>query len=193
LKEHPRTPDPAADPAQPADAELMRRLAGGDMQALASLVHRHQDRVRALAFRMTGRWDVADDLTQEAFLRVYRSAARYVPAAAFSTWLYRIVVNLCLDRSKRLRPAATPDDWEPGQTAPSAEESLVRQEKIDAVRREVADLPERQRAALILHRFELLSHAQIAEITGWSESSVESLLVRAYVRLRERLKPWAEA
>lgn len=170
----------------------MRSIASGDMQALALLVHRHQDHIRRLAYRFTGRWDAADDLAQETFLRLHRAASTYRPTAAFSTWLYRIVANLCLDWAKRPRLSLWGDEPAGGIIAPAAEEALQRQERIDAVRREIAALPERQRMALVLHRFEGLDHAQIARVTAWSESSVESLLVRAYARLRERLKDWAD-
>lgn len=180
------------EPCGPADAELMRCLAAGQMQALAILVQRHQERVRRLAYRFTARWEVADDIAQEAFLRLYRGADRYKPTAAFSTWLYRIVVNLCLDHAKRPRLAMLPE--EPACPAPSdpPDQALRRQECIEAVRQEIAALPERQRIALVLHRFERLDHAQIAQSTGWSESAIESLLVRAYAQLRQRLRGWAK-
>ena len=83
----------------------MTRLADGDKQALAELVQRHQQRVLELAYRLTGDWASAEDLAQDTFLRVWRSAARYRPQARFTTWLHRIVVNLCLDASKKRRPA----------------------------------------------------------------------------------------
>ncbi|MGE5609724.1 MAG: RNA polymerase sigma factor [Bacillota bacterium] len=170
----------------------MRRLARGDMNALAILVKRHQDVARRVAYRFTGRWHVADDMAQEAFLRLYRGASSYKPTAAFSTWLYRIVVNLCLDYAKRPRLATLPDEPPSRSAEPAPQDVLCRQERIDAIRREVAALPERQRIALVLHRFERLDHAQIAQTTGWSESAVESLLVRAYAQLRQRLAGWAK-
>src|SRR5512138_2650513 len=107
-----------ADTQQPSDAQLMSRLATGDMSALGALVERHQDRVRSLAYRMVLRWDAAEDIAQETFLRVYRSAPTYQPTASFSTWLYRIVVNLCLDAAKKPRMAALPAS-EPPAGAPA--------------------------------------------------------------------------
>lgn len=172
----------------PADAELMQRLAGGDRDALALLVLRHQHRVRSLAFRMTGRWDQADDLAQEAFLRLWRAAAGYQPTAAFSTWLYRIVVNLCIDARKRRRLGHLPEQTE--AAANPVDGGMLQAERSEAVQKAIAGLPERQRAVLVLHRFEGFSHERIAEITGWSLSAVESLLVRAYGHLREQLKNW---
>lgn len=186
------------------DAALMRRLADGDMSALGQLVRRHQDRVRAVAYRMTLHWDMADDIAQEAFLRVYRAAPGYQPSASFSTWLYRIVVNLCLDAAKKPKPVALADDApsgvapDPRSPAPSrgdgaaADALLIEQEKLAAVRRAVAALPDRQRMAVVLHRFEGLDHAHIAETTGWSVSAVESLLVRAYAQLRQQLGQWQD-
>jgi RNA polymerase sigma-70 factor, ECF subfamily len=177
--------------SQPDEPELMRRLAGGDMSALGTIVERHQDRVRSIAYRMLQRWDAADDITQEAFLRVYRSAARYQPTAGFSTWLYRIVVNLCLDAAKKPRMALLSGEDAPA--GPSADADLMARERLAAIQQAIADLPERQRMALVLHRFEGLNHRQIAEAMDASESAVESLLVRAYSGLRERLKPWQDS
>lgn len=177
---------------QVPDAELMQRLAAGDMNALAEIVRRHQETVRAVAYRMSSRWDVADDVAQDAFLRVYRSAASYRPAAAFRTWLYRIVVNLCLDRARAVKPVALPDEpLTDDGAAPDA--SLAQAEKIAAIQRAVAGLPERQRIVLVLHRFERQTQRQIAEATGWTESAVESLLTRAYQQLREKLAEWKDA
>lgn len=173
-----------------ADADLMRRLAAGEMSALTQIVNRHQQRIRSLAYRFTGRWDVADDIAQEAFLRVYRFANRYKPTAAFSTWLYRIVTNLCLDSRKARRPVQLIE------TTPASDDGsdqpLIDQEKLAAVQREVQALPERQRIAVLLHRFEGLSHEQIATATGWGSGAVESLLVRAYEQLRQRLRMWRD-
>jgi RNA polymerase sigma-70 factor, ECF subfamily len=181
---------PQQAPAPPADAELMRQLAQGDMRALGVLVKRHQDVARRVAYRFTGRWDVADDMAQDAFLRLYRGAAGYKPTAAFSTWLYRIVVNLCLDHARRPRLAVLPDEPSCAPAGAAPDETLCRQERAQAVRREIAALPERQRIALVLHRFERRDHAQIAQSTGWTESAIESLLVRAYAQLRQRLADW---
>ena len=86
---------------EPSDTDLMAELARGDVAALAPLITRHQPRVLSLAYRMLGRWDQAEDVGQEAFLRVVRAAGSYRPTAQFTTWLYRIVVNLCLDAKRR--------------------------------------------------------------------------------------------
>lgn len=175
------------------DPTLMARLAQGDMQSLGVLVQRHEKRVRGLAYRYLGRQDQADDLAQEAFLRVLRSASSYEPTAAFATWLYRIVVNLCLDAVRKPRLAALSDDDPARGSVPPPEQAMLDQEKCRAVQRAVQDLPERQRIVVLLHRFEGLTHAEIAQATTWSEAAVESLLVRAYSLLRQRLATWASS
>ena len=170
------------------DVQLMTRLADGDKQALAELVQRHQQRVLELAYRLSGDWALAEDLAQDTFLRVWRSADRYRPQARFTTWLHRIVVNLCLDASKKRRPATggLPDNADARVPPPPA--AADRGIRAAAVQQAVARLPERQRVALVLHRFSGLPVRVIAEATGWSESAVESLLVRAYSALRESLR-----
>ncbi|MCO6437902.1 MAG: sigma-70 family RNA polymerase sigma factor [Phycisphaerae bacterium] len=174
------------------DAALMERVARSDRAALGEIVRRHQRRVFELAFRTTSDRALAEDIVQDSFLRVWRSAGRYQPTARFSTWLYRIVVNLCLDAFKKRRPGSLPavDDrkGEGGDPADGASAA----HRAERVRAAVDRLPERQRVALVLHRFEGLSLGDVSSATGWSKSSVESLLVRAYARLREELSDEAE-
>lgn len=170
------------------DGELMRRVQTGDRGAFASLIERHQEYVRKVAFRMVRRWDVADDLAQETFLRVYRAAASYKPTAAFSTWLYQLVLNLCRDwyRSQQLRFHHSLNHEELPDRASSP--GIEQEELGEAVRQAVSALPERQQEVVILHRYMGLSHRQIAEIVDKSESAVESYLVRAYANLRKALQ-----
>ena len=180
---------PDAHPPHDADdAELLARLAGGDRSALAELVQRHQRRVLELAYRTTGDRTLAEDIAQDAFLRVWRSADRYRPTAQFTTWLHRIVVNLCLDAFKKRKPVSgdPPDAVDPRAEDPAT--VLERDDRAAAVRRAVISLPERQRVAVVLHRFSGLPIRSVAEVTGWSESAVESLLVRAYAALRDSLR-----
>jgi RNA polymerase sigma-70 factor, ECF subfamily len=171
------------------DQELMRLLAEGRHDALEVLVRRHQPKVLALAYRFLHRWELAEDVCQDAFLRVFQTAADYRPTAAFTTWLYRIVANLCWDRRRRaaLEPSALPgeanDRHDPATPVPRIEQA----ERELRVRRAVAQLPDRQRLVLILHRYSDFSYKEIEEITGWSAGAVESCLMRAYGRLRELL------
>ena len=170
------------------DAELMACLAQGDMSALGELARKHQTRVLELAYRTIGSWDLAEDVAQETFLRVYRAAKRYKSTAKFTTWLYRIVFNLCLDEQRKRAKAGTslePEVYD--QLSSSDEDSAEREELATTVKAAVQALPERQRTALILYRYHDLNHAEISEVTGWTQSAVESLLVRAYANLRGKL------
>ncbi|HUV65832.1 MAG TPA: sigma-70 family RNA polymerase sigma factor [Sedimentisphaerales bacterium] len=172
----------------PSDADLMARLAKGDVSPIGDLAHRHQGRVLELAFRTLGHWDLAEDVAQETFLRVYRAAKTYQPQARFTTWLYRIVVNLCLDEQRRRARTALPLEAVAPEGLPASQANPAeKKEFAELVRAAVQELPNRQRLALVLHRYDGLSHTEISEITGWSESAVESLLVRAYANLREKL------
>jgi RNA polymerase sigma-70 factor (ECF subfamily) len=175
---------PADDPT--SDHELVRRVAGADHAAFAELVRRHHHAVTALAYRFLGRWDAAEDVGQEAFLRIWTTAAKYKPEAEFRTWLYRVVANLCWDSRRRSarRPETLADDVAGTQPHTAACERTERSERVRAA---VAELPDRQRLALILHRYEGLSHQDIAAITDWSVGAVESCLVRAYEHLRRSL------
>ncbi len=170
------------------DEQLAADLSGGDMSALGELASRHQAKVLSLAYRMLNDWDQAEDLAQEAFLRVYRSVGKYHGKSKFTTWLYRVVVNLCLDQRRKRRNVVQIDDIEAVLAEARQADPLEKREIAEAVRRAVAQLNERQRMVVILHRFEGLSHGQVSELTGWSKSAVESLLVRAYEALRGELK-----
>ena len=171
-----------------SDAELLAAVADGQSDALGVLVRRHQSNVLALANRFLGRWNLSEDVAQDVFIRVFRSAAEYRPQARFTTWLYRIVVNRCLDvkRGQRRAPAPLPG----GDTAPStpaAPDPVERREACDRVRLAVAALPDRQRMAVLLHRYEDLSHREIAGAMECTQGAVESLLVRGYASLRQAL------
>lgn len=181
------------DAAQPrseelTDHELMAQIGQSNRAALGTLVQRHQAKMVELAFRFLGRWDAAEDVAQDVFVRVWRAAATFRPEAQFTTWLYRLAANLCWDRRRqaarelRLRSAAPA----PGSADPAAT-TLETRDRIARVRQAVAGLPDRQRLVVILHRYQGLTHDEIADATGWSQSAVESCLVRAYENLRKSL------
>lgn len=171
-----------------SDEELMARLARGDMSALGQLVHRHQQKVLALAYRILGKWDGAEDVCQETFLRLHKVAKTYTPRAKFTTWLYRIVVNLCFDEQRKSARHAVPlEDVGSNIKANPSDNSLEKKELAAIVQNAINKLPERQRLAVVLHRYDGLSHEEISKVTGWTKSAVESLLVRAYTNLREKL------
>lgn len=176
----------------PSDDELMRRAGNGDRIAFAALVERHLPRVGAIAARMLASAAEAEDVGQEAFLRCWQKAPGWEPsdgggAARFGTWLHRIVVNLCIDRRRRAAPL--PLDAAPDQPdgAPHALDALETKESARRVRAAVGELPDRQRAALVLCYYEGMSNGEAAEVLEMSVGAVESLLVRARRNLRKSL------
>ncbi len=180
------TDRPGAD--VPSDPQLVERVARGDHAALGQLIERHQQRVFSLSYRVLGRWDQAEEAAQEVFIKVYRSAGKYRPEALFTTWLYRIVVNHCLDmKRKAARMPVAVSQEQLDRMGELPEDRLEARERSERVRQAVNELPEAQQTALLLHRFEGQPIRQIAEVMERSESAVESLLVRAYVKLRETL------
>jgi len=167
----------------------MARLCQGDKAALGDLSLRHKSRILSVAYRLLGDWQLAEDVAQETFLRLHQAACTYRPEARFTTWLYRIVYNLSIDQQRKR--ANAPVSLESVQGEPqdtSGTQSMEREELAAIVQRAISQLPERQRRVILLHRYEELSHTDIARVTGWSQSAVESLLVRAYAHLREELK-----
>jgi RNA polymerase sigma-70 factor (ECF subfamily) len=170
------------------DKELVAKLSGGDAAAFGELARRHQDKILSLAYRFFGTWDLAEDIGQETFLRAWKAARRYTPKAKFTTWLCCIATNLCIDEQRRLMRAAKPwDHVEPESGEKRDSNSIEKQELVRIVQKAVMELSERQRLAVILHRYNGLSHSEISAATGWSKSAVESLLVRAYANLRNKL------
>jgi RNA polymerase sigma-70 factor (ECF subfamily) len=172
----------------PADHDLMARTAQGDARAFQTLARRHGGRALALARRVLGNEAVAEDIVQEALLRVWTHAPRWRPEAAFRTWLYRIVVNLCLNA--RRRPAHLPleaagDVADPAAAADAAMETGERDHFLAAA---IDALPARQRAAIVLTYQEELSNAEVAAVLDTSISGIETLLVRAKRTLRATLK-----
>jgi RNA polymerase sigma-70 factor, ECF subfamily len=187
----------ATCPAQPADdrtdAELMRSLAKRAVEPMRELLRRHQARAWRLAWRMMSNAAAADDITQEAFFRLFQTAGRYRPDAALTTFLHRIVVNLCID-ARRTRHAHLSLSDAGGDRAADAEPDPVEAaERAQRVQVAIQALPERQRIVIVLHRYEGMSYRQIAEITENSESAVESLLMRGYAGLRSTLADLRES
>jgi RNA polymerase sigma-70 factor (ECF subfamily) len=176
-----------------SDAELMSRVGRGDMAALGRLAERHGSRIRAFSYRLLGDWHKAEDVAQETFLRLRQAARKYEPQARFSTWLYRIVYNLSIDQQRRaVREPVSLEAAQIEQEDPSTGDSLETAELARQVQNAVNSLPPRQRQVVLLHRYEGFSHGEISEVTGWSKSAVESLLVRAYDNLRKKLAEYED-
>jgi RNA polymerase sigma-70 factor (ECF subfamily) len=174
--------------SEPADAELVARYAGGDQAAARALTYRHAPRLHALARRMLGDGAEAEDVTQEAMLRLWRVAPGWDDRAAVSTWLYRVASNLCIDRLRRrkLISVARPEVADAG---PGALGRLEAQDRAAALRAALALLPERQRLAVVLRHFEDRPNPEIAAILETSVEAVESLLARARRTLAAELAP----
>lgn len=175
------------------DEDLMMRIGNGDRAAFGDLVRRHLDRAVAVAQRVTGSRGDAEDVAQEAFLRVWTKAPQWRAAdgdfrgARFTTWLYRVVVNLGIDRRRRPSTSALEAAGDPADPADSALQSLEKAQLSAQVATAVATLPERQRAALTLCFYEGLSNREAAEILDLTPGAIESLLVRARRSLRQAL------
>jgi len=185
-----RSPFAKGCPIVDDDLRLMLGFREGNVRDFEALMSRHQRSIINLAFRFIGDRAAAEDVAQEVFLQVFRSAAGYRPSASFTTWLYTIARNACYSelRRRRLRPGSL--DAEAGsQPAASPPANPVESAELRAaVRRAVASLPEAQRMAVILCRYDGLSYEQIAEAMNTSVGSVKSLLHRARLTLREALK-----
>ena len=176
------------------DTELMVRVKEGDGASFGVLLEKHRSPVVHFLYRMVQNHAVAEELAQEVFLRVYRSRSTYEPTAKFTTWLFRIATHLALNalrdgKNERLLERLDDDssDMPVRQVSdlrPSVEQSLVYQAKLDEVRRAIAALPEKQRAAVLMHKYEEMEYTQIAKVLSCSESAVKSLLFRAYETLR---------
>jgi RNA polymerase sigma-70 factor (ECF subfamily) len=179
------------------DADLMLRVKEGDGASFGVLLEKHRSSVVHFLYRMVQNHAVAEELAQEVFLRVYRSRSTYEPTARFTTWLFRIATHLALNalrdgKNERSQERLDDDTSEmPARQVsdrrPSVEQSMVYQAKLEEIRRAIAALPEKQRAAVLMHKYEEMEYSQIARVLSCSESAVKSLLFRAYETLRARL------
>jgi RNA polymerase sigma-70 factor (ECF subfamily) len=184
-----------------SDEELMGKVAQGDVQAFENLVYRHQRRILNLIFRFIGDRAQAEDVAQDVFLRVWQASKNYEPKSKFTTWIYRITTNLCLDLLKSahhrqifVHPhvhAERPDEGDElfscSNKTRSPEDLLLAAERSRQISTALQNLPSNQRLAIILKKFDGLSYHEIAQVLGCSVSAVESLLVRAKRSLREKL------
>ncbi len=183
------------------DAEVMLRVKAGDDSAFDFLVQKYRRPIINFMYRMAHNSAAAEDLAQEVFLRVYRSRSSYEASAKFTTWLYRIATNLGMNYSRDTRHERPENvmnldepDEETGQArdladkTPSVEEEIMQRERLRAIREKVEALPERQKMAVLMHKYQQMDYRQIAEVLKLSESATKSLLFRAYETLRTQLK-----
>jgi RNA polymerase sigma-70 factor (ECF subfamily) len=179
------------------DTYLMLRVRSGETQAFALLLERHRVSVARFLFRIVQNQPVAEELGQETFLRVYRARLTYEPSAKFSTWLYRIATHLALnwlrgqkfEKNSRSLDSSAEEGvaFQLPDREPTAEQRLLRQSHFDEIRGAIHALPQKQRAAVVMHKYEDLEYSEIANALGCSNSAVKSLLFRAYESLRSQL------
>jgi len=182
------------------DARLMLLAGRGDRSAFRTLVDKYQAPLTNFLYRVVLDQAEAEDLAQDVFVRMHQASGRYRPEAKFSTWLYRIATNVALNalKSKRRRPTASLDAMEerggvnqvPAAAEQRPDRELEREETIRAVDRALRHLPERQRMAVVLQRFEGLSYEEIGEALSVSVEAVDSMLRRAKAALRDSLAPY---
>ena len=192
-----------------SDVQLMLDVKSGDDSSFELLLRKYRTPVVNFLCRMVRDAAAAEDLAQEVFLRVYRARGEYVPTAKFTTWMFRIATNLALNalRDGRYRlqeisidhsfGAADGESEQPAleiaDRQPSIELELIRRDRAERIRRAVEALPEKQRAAVLLHKYQEMDYDEIARVLGCSESALKSLLFRAYETLRVELAPLVEA
>jgi RNA polymerase sigma-70 factor (ECF subfamily) len=178
------------------DAELMLSVRDGDEASFGALLERHRGPVVHFFFRMVQNYAVAEELAQEAFLRVYRARLTYEPAAKFTTWLFRIATRLALNWLRDEKHSKQQDSLDEETSdgtrqvldrGKTIEQQLLYQAKLREIREAVNALPAKQRAAVVMHKYQEMEYTQIAGVLNCSESAVKSLLFRAYESLRARL------
>jgi RNA polymerase sigma-70 factor (ECF subfamily) len=186
-----------------ADAALMLRVKQGDREAFAALVDKYKQPVMNLAYRTVFDLAEAEDLAQQVFLQIFKSAHRYEVSAKFSTWLFTIARNLCLNEIRRRsrHPAESLDETLPDQEdqplrqiedarAFLPPDALLQEELEQKIEEALADLPEKQRTAILLCRQEELSYEEIAQVLGCTVSATKSLIHRGRETLKQKLKPY---
>jgi len=187
----------------PTDVQLMLDVKAGDEQSFELLLRRYRTPLVNFLYRMVRDTAVAEDLAQEVFLRVYRARQEYAPSAKFTTWMFRIATNLALNsvrdnRHRKLEVSmdqsvvAGEDEQRPMEVpdrAPSVEQEMVARCRADMILKAIHSLPEKQRAAVLMHKYQELDYDEIARVLECSESALKSLLFRAYETLRVELAP----
>ena len=194
----------AGNLSEMTDAEIMQRAGTGDEACLEFLIAKYRRPIISFMYRMVHNQAVAEELAQEVFLRVYRARATYRAEARFSTWLYRIASNMAINHARDTKyerasasiflDQADEDTGSKPDVAdfrPLAEQDMLQDERMRRIREHVMALPERQRMAVLMHKYQDMDYKQIGAILKLSESATKSLLFRAYQTLREKLKEFA--
>jgi len=181
--------DAARDAARLEEREAIEACLSGDASAFDSLVIRHQKSIQRVCYRFTGNTEDAADLTQEVFVKAYRSLSKFRGTSAFSTWLYRIAVNACLSfkASRKNRTEEWDEDYDIVAEGPSAEDSLDSRMNAETIHAALETLPEKQRVTVIMKVLEERTHAEVAEILGSNVGTVKANLFFAIRNLRKHL------
>jgi RNA polymerase sigma-70 factor (ECF subfamily) len=174
------------------DQELLALIQEGSHEAFAELVQRHTERFYRLAYRYVQNRETAEDLVQDAFVGLWANPAswRAERNSKFTTWFYRIVVNLCLDWQKKKRPLPLNEEMPLADERESADEAMIRIQEQKLLEKEIAALPERQRTALNLCFDEGLTNQEAAESMGLNLKALQSLIMRAKTTLKKRMKAY---
>jgi RNA polymerase sigma-70 factor, ECF subfamily len=182
----------AADWADKEDHELLALIQDGNGDAFAVLVERHTDRFYRLAYRYLQNKEAAEDVVQDAFLKLWENPTVWQPErnSKFTTWFYRIVVNRCLDQRKKKKPEVLEDETAVTDEREPADEMMMREQEQRMMEKEIAALPDRQRTALNLCFDQGLSNQEAAEVMGVNLKALQSLIMRAKTTLRERMKAY---
>jgi RNA polymerase sigma-70 factor, ECF subfamily len=185
-----------------SDVQLMLDVKAGDPSSFDFLLTKYRSPLVNFLYRMVRDRATAEDLAQDVFLRVYRARKEYIPSAKFTTWLFRIATNAALNsvRDNRHQTMAVSLDAPVGDGQDSAprelparemriDEHLLERDRVEFIQRAIASLPEKQRAAVLLHKYEEMDYAEIAKVLDCTEAALKSLLFRAYENLRVQLAP----
>ncbi len=180
------------------DKELVTKIKNGDQNALKQLFEQYQHLVYNICYRMTGNQEEAEDITQDVFIKIFHAIGKFRGEAKFSSWIYRIAVNTCLKRERRKKLESwisleflfqEKEQFQPESPEESPDQQIEIAEKEQIVQKAIQSIPERQKTALILFRYENLSYEEIAAIMKISLSAVEALLHRAKDNLSQKLIP----
>ncbi len=172
-----------------SDIEIINRCLGGEVDAFGTLIERYKRAIFNTAFRMMGNREEAEDISQEAFIRIYNSLSRYNPEYKFMTWALKITTNLCLDNLRKRKAETVPidDGFELKDGKDTPEEEYIRKENQLRVQKAINQLPDKYKEFLILFHHQNLSYQEIMDITGESLTIVKNRLYRARQMLKETL------
>lgn len=174
-----------------SDAWLIDRARRGSLDAGEVLIRRHRDRIYRIAVRMLGDFDDAEDVTQDVAIQIWTALSGLTGTSTFTTWLYRVVINRCINHQRRRRPPTRVLRETDHPPTPGPEDTVVARQQVDATSRALARLPTDLRSALVLHEMEGLTYHEVAAVLKLSESTVRGRIFRARRHLLDDLREWS--